>query len=389
MIYLTHRQFVFRRRVRKIFFFLLFIFICWLSFGIYLTINKKITKLEKIGYSKIEINIINEILNNKQIEKLYNYKYQKKLKDLLVNDRFEKDKLTNYIDYYNKYEKVTDKDLMHIINNGFDSLEYDSFNKKIMYYDDFDVNNSNRYKKYYDKYKLKYEDTIYAVNKGFDKYDIKYNKKYVKFINKDYSIIKRIKRYDSYYKMNKDKSIERIIVEVNCNLDKKDDTKKAKDDKGILIIVNNYYKLDKDYVPDDLKEISKEYGSGKMNEEAYNKYIDMFEDAEKDKVKLSITKSYTSYNEQYTLHKKDKTKYSKPGHSEFQTGLLIEIDNNEWLEKNAYEYGFIKRYPSDKKDLTGYDNINAYRYVGTEVSRFIHDNNISYEEYYTYFVEQN
>ena len=39
-------------------------------------------------------------------------------------------------------------------------------------------------------------------------------------------------------------------------------------------------------------------------------------------------------------------------------------------------------------NITGYSKKNYYRYVGKEIANFIHENNISYEEYYAYFIEK-
>ena len=52
---------------------LLVIVIIWFLFGLFLklTITNN-EKLEKIGYSNIEIDIINELLNKTDIKKIYN-----------------------------------------------------------------------------------------------------------------------------------------------------------------------------------------------------------------------------------------------------------------------------------------------------------------------------
>jgi D-alanyl-D-alanine carboxypeptidase len=114
----------------------------------------------------------------------------------------------------------------------------------------------------------------------------------------------------------------------------------------------------------------------------------MYEDATLDNVYLYINKAYTKYKDQNKLYRKNRSYYEKAGFSEAQTGLTIEISYNKWLDENAYKYGFILRYPKDKEYLTGYYRDNYYRYVGIDVATFIHNNNISYEEYYAYFIEQ-
>ena len=388
-MYLTHKKQLRKKRIKRGLLLILFIFISWISFGIYLTINEiDDKKLEDIGYSNIEINIIKDILNNKQIKILYSYPHIEILTELLVERDFKNNNLEQYIKYYQKYNNVKLNDLTYIVNNNLNEMEYNNYNMKIINYDNFGIDRLDRYKEYDDKYDLKIEEVIDGVNKDFDKYDIKYDKKYLIYLDKEYFILKNLKRYDSYKNNNKNKSIDEIISEVNSNLDKKD-KKKTNTDRGIQIIVNKYYYLDRDYVPESLMDIDSELGTGKIEEETYNAYKNMYEDAKTDDVKLYISRAYTSYYEQERLYNSNKSFYEKPGHSEFQTGLILDIESNEWLEKNAYKYGFILRYPEDKKKYTGYYKKNYYRYVGEDVATFIHKNNISYEEYYEYFINQN
>ena len=57
----------------------------------------------------------------------------------------------------------------------------------------------------------------------------------------------------------------------------------------------------------------------------------------------------------------------------------------EWLDNNAYKYGFIKRYPEDKSDITGigYEPWH-YRYVGKEAAAQMKHKNMCLEEYLDY-----
>ena len=82
------------------------------------------------------------------------------------------------------------------------------------------------------------------------------------------------------------------------------------------------------------------------------------------------------------------------GYSEHQTGLAVDINADgvnstgnqvyKWLEKNAWQYGFILRYPSDKEDVTGtaYEPWH-YRYVGKNAAEEIYHQGICLEEYIT------
>ena len=59
-----------QRRLKKALIFFTILCIVWISFGLYLNLNSNHkNKLESIGYSNIEISIIEDILNNKDIKK--------------------------------------------------------------------------------------------------------------------------------------------------------------------------------------------------------------------------------------------------------------------------------------------------------------------------------
>ncbi len=58
------------------------------------------------------------------------------------------------------------------------------------------------------------------------------------------------------------------------------------------------------------------------------------------------------------------------------------MDEDSWLAENAHKYGFIKRYPSDKTDITGVINEPwHYRYVGKEAALEIYSQGMCLEEY--------
>ncbi len=86
-----------------------------------------------------------------------------------------------------------------------------------------------------------------------------------------------------------------------------------------------------------------------------------------------------------------------PGTSEHQLGLAVDVvsvnnqtldetqentEEQKWLIKNSYKYGFILRYPTDKSDITGigYEPWH-YRYVGKEAAAVIKEKGICLEEY--------
>lgn len=91
------------------------------------------------------------------------------------------------------------------------------------------------------------------------------------------------------------------------------------------------------------------------------------------------------------------TVVAKPGTSEHQIGLALDIVSSEytnldegqmetedqkWLMKNSWKYGFILRYPLDKSDITGviFEPWH-YRYVGKKAAKEITEQNLTLEEY--------
>ena len=90
-----------------------------------------------------------------------------------------------------------------------------------------------------------------------------------------------------------------------------------------------------------------------------------------------------------------------PGSSEHQLGLAVDIMDRQyksliyenmdqdffaWLDEHCAEYGFIKRYPTRKLLLTGWDEPWHYRYVGVEAATYIMEHGICYEEFYKHYM---
>ena len=83
---------------------------------------------------------------------------------------------------------------------------------------------------------------------------------------------------------------------------------------------------------------------------------------------------------------------AKPGTSEHQVGLALDINgdsqytSNEmvynWLAQNAYRYGFVLRYPQGKESITGIDYEPwHYRYVGVAAAEEMYNSGMCLEEY--------
>lgn len=215
--------------------------------------------------------------------------------------------------------------------------------------------------------------------------------------------------YKEYREKNKDLSIEKVITNVNIglNYDYYTHTKATKDLNTNTILVNKYNYLTEDYVPENLQTVDKKYSSKTLQlvDYAKNAFEELSEAASKENYTVLAMSSYRSYQYQYNLYNRyvstdgveaADTYSARPGYSEHQTGLAVDVYNGKedftnfektkeynWMQDNAYKYGFILRFPKDKVLETGYQYESwHYRYVGKEIAKYIHDNNLCFEEYY-------
>lgn len=184
-------------------------------------------------------------------------------------------------------------------------------------------------------------------------------------------------------------------------------------EKGMLILVNKEHHVDKEFVPEDLAPI-KYYAADRssscryMREEAAQHFHMLVEAAAEDGFDIVMTTAYRSYGFQEILwnnnviekgseEEANKTS-ARPGESEHQTGLAVDISTAEidyrisydfaetgagqWIEENAHKFGFILRYLEGKTDITGYSYEPWHiRYVGVTAAADIHERGITLEEY--------
>jgi D-alanyl-D-alanine carboxypeptidase len=123
---------------------------------------------------------------------------------------------------------------------------------------------------------------------------------------------------------------------------------------------------------------------------------------------LCVNSGFRSFNSQTLIHDAKvallgKTAGEKlaarPGHSEHQTGLAMDVSTTQlgcrigafgsskaskWIASNAWQYGFIVRYPYGKTAITGYVWEPWHlRYVGIELATDMRANKITtLEEYF-------
>jgi len=152
----------------------------------------------------------------------------------------------------------------------------------------------------------------------------------------------------------------------------------------------------------------------KVEEETYKNYLLLKDYLKELNIDIDINDSYRSVETQEALYKdyleqKGQEYCDKyvavPTYSEHHTGLAIDLMlkiNDEYVDEDMkllkreesfkeihkvlHKYGFILRYPKDKKDITGYNYEPWHiRYVGEYPAKIIYENNLTLEEYLTSF----
>lgn len=221
-------------------------------------------------------------------------------------------------------------------------------------------------------------------------------------------------RYKTYQTNNPDLSIEDIVTRVNLNLDKDvyTDTLPAINLNTNYLLVNKFYYLDSNYIPENLELLDSSYAKSGIYlvKEAKDNIERLINDAKNDGMNIRVISAYRSYTYQENLYnnyvKNDgvemaDTYSARPGYSEHQTGLVVDVtraydnfnnfentDEYNWMLENAANYGFILRYPKDKEDITTYSfEAWHYRYVGVELAQKIKASNLTFDEYYIRYLE--
>jgi len=177
------------------------------------------------------------------------------------------------------------------------------------------------------------------------------------------------------------------------------------DPTSIWVVVNKSRPLQPTtYAPTDLVAVS---NNQKLRQPAAEAFTRMQTDAKAAGYLIEPLSGYRSYGTQVTVYNSEVSAYGKekadtesarPGYSEHQTGLGVDIGGDgcgiddcfgdtpagKWVATNAYKYGFIQRYTPDKIHITGYRHESwHYRYVGAELASEMHTKNIeTLEEFF-------
>lgn len=235
-------------------------------------------------------------------------------------------------------------------------------------------------------------------------------------LNQKYFIEKHLFEYIEYYNDNTDKSFYDVVAIINVGSNKPwyNESISADISKGELVLINKFHLLEETYDAGEIKTFSATYAYGtvKASKVAYDAFIKMANAAKKDGITLVLSSGYREhvyqeklYNDMVKTKGQDYAdKYAaKPGSSEHETGLALDIlstgkgaftnnfhetDAYAWLCAHANEYGFILRYPEGKEHLTGYSPESwHYRYLGVDMATKVKNEDITYDEYYAYYLD--
>ena len=366
-----------KKRILVLVLFLLII----LSIGIYLIVPKR------YGYQKDVINVFKEDNYYEKIKETK--KYSKTLETAVIENNYKKEYFDEYLDINYVEEDNFINNINKLLDLGYKNKDINTFYEKVP--KSINVITSNEY----DKNIINYISLNYFKEENLDRY-IKYD-----FIDTnsvyDTTILKEKYNYED------------TVTFVNAYLDKdyySNDIPLSKDEASKLdVIVNKYYKLDKDYEPEDLTVINSKFASGtqKLRKEAAGKFEEMASDMLKENLKIYAGSTYRSYSYQEGLYnryvKKDgfkeaETYSARAGYSEHQLGLAVDIVNGKWnylsegdkeytwLINNSYKYGFILRYPHESEYITGYVFEDwHFRYLGIDLATKVHESKLTYDEY--------
>ena len=228
-------------------------------------------------------------------------------------------------------------------------------------------------------------------------------------INERYFIADNFDRYLAYHRTDTTGApVSDIIAIVNVGLDRDPEVSAVQCDtsKGQLMLINRYHYLDEKYKPKKLVAFKMDYCY--ENQKALPEVVDAFMAMQKDckrqtSAQLMVNSSYRDYKQQIATYKRnDKRFVARAGFSEHQTGLALDVtslqhpmrwpfDKSEegiWMREHCHEYGFILRYSKERQHIMK----NSYepwhlRYVGIETAKRIHDEGITFDEYYAYYIE--
>ena len=222
-------------------------------------------------------------------------------------------------------------------------------------------------------------------------------------------------RYTAYAAQNPSLTAQKVVSYVNIGLDQPFYTgvNTISDPNNLLVLCNKYHQLPDGYEPPDLVQVSSAYSNGGktiyLRAEAAAAFEQLCAGAAAQGYTILGQSGYRSYSYQNQIYNnyvardgqaEADTYSARPGFSEHQTGLAMDICNGrlsytefgqtaeyEWAKQHLHEYGFVLHYLPGAQQITGYMTEEWHiRYVGTEVAAEIYRLGITLDEYLETYV---
>ncbi|MGB3685241.1 MAG: M15 family metallopeptidase [Ornithinimicrobium sp.] len=161
-----------------------------------------------------------------------------------------------------------------------------------------------------------------------------------------------------------------------------------------------------DYAPPDL--VPWRDSAYEMRAEVVEQLESLFAGADRDEVYLRVISGFRSYATQGETYRSwvrtlgrsaAQVSSARPGHSEHQTGLAVDLDGADgdcyldpcfgksvpgrWVATNAFRFGFVVSYPKGYQDRTGYVYEPWHiRYVGPSTAQAMHQSGVTFLQDY-------
>lgn len=187
------------------------------------------------------------------------------------------------------------------------------------------------------------------------------------------------------------------------------------DADNLLAQVDKEHRLLGEYIPSDLVNLRENYINLYVNSSDFMlrseaaDYLDIMLNKMREEIgkNVVIASSHRSYNDQVSLYsywlsnlgQEEADKVSaRPGFSEHHLGTVVdfvnedsgyEITNNfastaagQWLNANAWKYGYVKSYPEGKENITGYQQEEwHWRYIGVDNAKEFKDSGLTLNQW--------
>lgn len=179
-------------------------------------------------------------------------------------------------------------------------------------------------------------------------------------------------------------NIEELLIDITTLLNS---------DYPDLRVVDKKNRLDEDYIPEDLINLSDynlhtRYDTMLFSKRALEDFIELSDDARSQGIDIFIASTYRSwqfqneiFNNMKNYHGEEKasTIVAYPGASQHQLGTGVDFgtikpsyaysEAGKWLKANGWKYGFSLSYPKGMEEKTTYMwEPWHYRYIGREAA---------------------